>query len=122
MASETELPHFGTAELAGVRISSAVARALDAQAGDLLYITDPRWWTGGLHSAHVIVAAVSDEGDRATVAMEPTAFQNVVGKRVGRPVRLERLYQSERRGEGGDAAVSWAPFPFCFRDSQRAGP
>lgn len=100
VASETELPHFGTAELAGVRISSAVARALDAQAGDLLYITDPRWWTGGLHSAHVIVAAVSDEGDRATVVMEPTAFQNVVGNRVGRPVRLERLYQSERRGEG----------------------
>ena len=47
----------------------------------------------------MIVAAVSDEGDRATVAMDPTALRKVVGNRVGRPVRLERLYQSEGQGQ-----------------------
>ncbi len=92
---EADLPHFGTAELAGVRISAAAARQLDAHPGDLLYVTDSRWWTGGLHSAHVIVAAISDEGDRATVGLDRTAFQNVVGKRPGRPVRIERLYKSD---------------------------
>jgi SSS family solute:Na+ symporter len=90
---QTELPHFGTAELAGIRISSALARQLDAHVGDLVYITDSRWWTGGLHSAHVIVAEISEQDGQATVAMEETAFRNVVGKRLEQPVRLERLYK-----------------------------
>lgn len=88
-----ELPHFGTAELAGIRISSALARQLDAHVSDLLYITDARWWTGGLHSAHVIVAEIVEAGDQLTVAMEETAFRNVVGRRRDQPVKLERLYK-----------------------------
>lgn len=90
---QAELPHFGTAELAGIRISAPVARQLDAHVGDLLYITDSRWWTGGLHSAHVIVAEISENSTEATVAMEETAFRNVVGKRLKHPVKLERLYK-----------------------------
>lgn len=93
---DTELPHFGTAELAGVRVSSALARDLEVQPGDLVYVTDPRWWTGGLHSAHVIVAQIVDEGEQRTVAMDEKAFQNVVGPRLNLPVRLERLYESTR--------------------------
>jgi SSS family solute:Na+ symporter len=90
---QAELPHFGTAELAGIRISATVARQLDAHVGDLLYMTDSRWWTGGLHSAHVIVAEISEHGIEATVAMEERAFRNVVGKRLKHPVKLERLYK-----------------------------
>jgi len=90
---QVALPHFGTAELSGIRISSKVARQLDAHVGDLVYVTDPRWWTGGLHSAHVIVAEISYEDAQATVAMEETAFQLVVGNRQGELVRLERLYK-----------------------------
>jgi SSS family solute:Na+ symporter len=89
-----KLPHFGTAELEGVRISAALARSLDAQIGDLLYVTDARWWTGGLHSAHVIVAEISEQASQATVALDETAFHNVVGKRLDRLVRVERLYSS----------------------------
>lgn len=88
------LPHFGSAELAGVRISAALARQLEAQVGDLLYVCDARWWTGGLHSAHVIVAEVSDQASQPTVALEGTAFRNVVGQRLNRQVRVERLYAS----------------------------
>lgn len=88
-----ELPHFGTAELTGIRISSSVARELDAHVGDLVYITDSRWWTGGLHSAHVIVAEISSNGGEATVAMEQSAYRNVVGRRLGQAVKLERLYK-----------------------------
>jgi solute:Na+ symporter, SSS family len=94
---ETELPHYGTSELAGVRISGAAAGALNAHVGDLLYITDPRWWTGGLHSAHVIVAEVQEEGHECTVAMDEKAFRTVVGHRLDKPVRLERLYESVRQ-------------------------
>jgi SSS family solute:Na+ symporter len=93
---ERQLPHFGTAELSGVRISSAVARKLDAQVGDLLYVTDPRWWTGGLHSAHVIVADICENGAEHTVGMDAGAFELVVRNRIGKPVRLERLYESVR--------------------------
>lgn len=86
------LPHFGTAELAGVRISAGLARQLEAQVGDLLYVTDARWWTGGLHSAHAIVAEVSAGESEATVGLDNAAYQSIVGSRVGRPVRVERLY------------------------------
>jgi len=91
---ERRLPHFGAAELEGVRISDTVARALDAQTGDLLYVTDPRWWTGGLHSAHVIVAEIAAQPGQATVALDEGAFRNVVGNRLDRPVRIEKLYAS----------------------------
>ena len=93
---EKHLPHFGTAELAGVRISAALADELKARVGDLCYVTDSRWWTGGLHSAHVIVAEIVDEGDKRSVTMDERAFELVVGPRLDRPVRLERLYESVR--------------------------
>lgn len=88
-----QLPHFGTAELTGIRISPSVARELDAQVGDLVYVTDARWWTGGLHSAHVIVAEISSQDKEATVELDETAYRNVVGQRFDQPVRLERLYK-----------------------------
>ena len=98
-----EVPHFGTAELAGVRISAAVARELDADLGDLLYVTDTRWWTGGLHSAHVIVAEITSECDHALVAMDEKAYRLVVGRRTEHRVRLERLYESLREDRVGVA-------------------
>lgn len=91
---EAELPHFGTAELHGIRISPKVAHDLNARVGDLVYVTDPRWWTGGLHSAHVIVAEIVEDNGQSTVALDPTAFRNVTGRRPNCPVRIERLYES----------------------------
>lgn len=102
---EVELPRFGTADLPGVRISAAAARQLGAAAGDLLYVTDARWWTGGLHSAHVVVAAVSEDGDRATVEMDGIVHGRVVGERLDRPVRLERLYATESPGQLPDGSA-----------------
>ncbi|MCP5520711.1 MAG: sodium/solute symporter [Verrucomicrobiales bacterium] len=97
---EQRLPHFGSADLEGVRLSESLARALDARVGDLLYVTDPRWWTGGLHSAHVIVAEITAEPGEAAVALDDATFRNVVGKRGDRPVRIEKLYGSAPEVEG----------------------
>ena len=97
---DRRLPHFGAAELEGVRISEPLARSLGARVGDLLYVTDQRWWTGGLHSAHVIVADISKEPDDAVVALDETTFRNVVGKRTDRPVRIEKLYGSAAADRG----------------------
>lgn len=91
---ETRLPHFGTAELASVRISEKLASALDARTGDLLYVTDARWWTGGLHSAHVIVAEISPIPTEPSIALGDDAFRSVVGTRSDRLVRVEKLYGS----------------------------
>lgn len=86
------LPRFGESELPSVRITAALAKALEAQVGDLLYVTDRRWWTGGLYSAHVIVGSVSPEDGPPAVAMDATVYPNVVGKRTAQLVKVERLY------------------------------
>lgn len=52
---KTELPLVGEGRLPQVRINYALAKELAAAECDVLYITDTRWWLGGLRSAHTIV-------------------------------------------------------------------
>lgn len=92
---EETLPHFGSTELPGIRISRTVADSLKATTGDLLYVTDARWWTGGLHSAHVIVSGITEKETGAIIEMGAEAFGSVVVRgRQGKMVRIERLYES----------------------------
>lgn len=100
---EEELPRFGTSGLASVRISRKAAEELRTTEGDLLYVTDPRWWTGGLHSAHVIVNEIV-EAEAPAIDMSDDVFKSVVVRgRRDKPVRLERLYESIP--EGADEEV-----------------
>lgn len=81
------------ARLPVVRISAALAEALDAKPGDLVYVTDRRWWLGGLRSAHAIVGeeAVDDAG--LVVELGSGILATVVTpRRKGEPVVVERLY------------------------------
>ena len=79
--------------LALVRISRPLAQVLDAQVGDLSYISDRRVWLGGLHSTHAIIGEVIDDGDEAFVELGPAAWGDVVvARRSEKPVALERLY------------------------------
>jgi hypothetical protein len=39
-------------EMDGVRLSQAVVDNLTAEVGDLVYLSDHRWWLGGLRSIH----------------------------------------------------------------------
>jgi len=84
--TEAEALH-GEAHLPGVTISQALAQALDATEGDLLYLSDPRRWLGGLRSTHAVVAAVGP-GDEPTVTLGPVAWQAA----GGRQVVVQRLY------------------------------
>jgi len=93
-----EPPVHGEAALPGARLSRSAAKALKAVPGDLLYLSDARWWTGGLHSAHVVVAAVEEDDPTGTptVSIGPAVHALVVTpRRAGRPLRLERLYGEE---------------------------
>jgi SSS family solute:Na+ symporter len=77
-----------------VRISRPLADSLDAAAGDLLYVTDSRWWLGGLRSTHAVVQKVVDAPTgQSNIELDPATFASVVtSRRKDKPVRVERLY------------------------------
>jgi SSS family solute:Na+ symporter len=77
-----------------VRLSSPLAAALEVKLGDLVYITDTRWWLGGLRSTHAIVNSIKNvDDDQSTVEMDPSTLASVASsRRSGLPVLVERLY------------------------------
>ena len=90
---EEESPPSGDAQLPAVRLSKTLADALGAEPGDLVYVTDRRWWTGGLHSVHAVVVGIDVEGDTAIVEMGPQTYSLVVtAARGNQPLVVERLY------------------------------
>jgi SSS family solute:Na+ symporter len=83
----------GTAQLPVVNLSQPAAEALQAACGDLVYVTDRRWWLGGLRSSHAVVGAVDIVAEEAVVEIGPETWQNVVSpSRAGKLVSIERLY------------------------------
>ncbi|MBW2255683.1 MAG: sodium:solute symporter family protein [Deltaproteobacteria bacterium] len=92
VTSSSEETLQGDARLPTVRISRALADAVEAGPDDLLYVSDGRAWLGGLLSCHVVVAGV-DEGDAPSVSLGPLAWERVVAaSRKDLPVRVRRLY------------------------------
>lgn len=101
------LPKYGSADVVSVKISREVAKDLEARLGDLIYITDARWWTGGLHSTHAVICEIDDGISDAVVDMMPDTFDSVVvGKRKTQPVRIERLYESTSEISAGETQIA----------------
>ena len=91
--AESEPQRRGDAQLARVTVSKALADKLAAKADDLVYISDTRWWLGGLRSVHAVVDAIDADATGETIEMGPETFTTVVSpRRLGRPVAVERLY------------------------------
>ena len=85
-------PRSGEAQLMAVKLSRPLAEELSAKRGDLVYVTDRRWWTGGMRSTHAIVDEVV-AADEAFVELGPEAHASVVTARRGEQrVLVERLY------------------------------
>jgi len=92
-AAAAEAETRGEGRLPCVRISRALAEALAAAPGDLIYISDSRWWLGGLRSAHAVVDTVDEDGEERVVEMGPDTHAAVVtAARRERPLVVERLY------------------------------
>ena len=53
----------------GALVPQSALDTMSAETGDLIYITDPRWWLGGLRSLHCTVTAVT-EGDAIHISQE----------------------------------------------------
>ena len=78
----------GTAHLPVARLSVALADAIGVAPGDLVYVSDPRRWLGGLRSTQAVVGPLSD-GEERWVELGPHAHA-----RVARPtgeVTIQRL-------------------------------
>ena len=74
--------------LDGVRLPQSAWDALSIKPGDLLYITDPRWWWGGLRSVHSKALEVC-EGD--SVEMPSKLFASG-GFDEGRDLIVEKVF------------------------------
>jgi solute:Na+ symporter, SSS family len=83
----------GPAALPVVQVSAALSESLGGvKAGDLVYMTDSRWWLGGLRSCHGIVGAVQGEG-APSLSVGPSARVALVAPgRESASVRVQRLY------------------------------
>ena len=89
---DRSLETTGTGNLALVDISTSLARELEAGPGDLLYISDRRWWLGGLYSAHTVIRAVFDESKKVIEIDRETSQAVITKKRVDRELLVEKLY------------------------------
>ena len=71
-----------------VTLSPASQGALRADTGDLLHVSDHRWWLGGLRSAQAVLAeAQAEEG----VVGLPQDFLHRAGLKPGARVRVEKI-------------------------------
>lgn len=72
-----------------VRLSRADMQRMKAKPGDLLYVSDARWWLGGLRSSHCRAGQPHDEGN--VVLMHEDAFE--AGSFLpGRRVKVEKFF------------------------------
>jgi solute:Na+ symporter, SSS family len=91
--SAVEPARSGTAQLPVINLSRPAAEALHAKCGDLVYVSDRRWWFGGLRSTHAVVGAIDIDAEEAVVEIGPQTWQNVVtASRTDQLVSIERLY------------------------------
>jgi hypothetical protein len=73
-----------------VHVSRALAARLGIEAGDRVYVSDERWWLGGLYASHGVVDALSDH-EQDVVVMGPNMYESVVaGGRAARAVTITK--------------------------------
>jgi hypothetical protein len=90
-------------ELSEVTLSRDVADALELDVGAPIYISDRRWWLGGLYAGHAVVAAIDDT--RGYVAMGPALYESIVAP--GRDtVALSVERETRQRADDGSVAAA----------------
>jgi SSS family solute:Na+ symporter len=93
MVEASDDPFDDKLMLPKIQISGGLARAIEAQAGDIVYVTDSRWWLGGLKSSHAMVAGIDEATDTHTVHLGPNVRSRiVVNGREAAPLKVKRLY------------------------------
>ena len=76
-----------------IKISAGLATAVDAQEGDILYISDARWWLGGLKSGHTRIASIDQDDADKTVHLGPNIRSRIISSgREAAQLQVKRLY------------------------------
>ena len=73
-----------------VILSPKLATVLNAFPGDLVYLSDNRWWLGGLKSGHAHVHAVDPELKDFHVRIEAELFEQI--HRQNQSALIKRMY------------------------------
>lgn len=71
-----------------IRLPPEALLRLEAEPGDLVHVSDARWWLGGLRSLHMRIGPPSD---RAGVAQMAAAQLEASHLLADRPVRVEKM-------------------------------
>ena len=87
-ASDT---HYGGGDLPAVRISPKLAEKLQAQKNDLVYVSDKRWWLGGLRSGHAIIEEIT-EAPEEQLLLSDSLYDLLCKGREQHQIRIQRLY------------------------------
>ena len=70
-------------------------KELDAQVGEMVYVSDTRRWLGGLRSSHAVVSEIVADWSEPTVELGEGLTQRVVASsRSGRPLRIRTLLKA----------------------------
>lgn len=89
---DVEPPPPGEVQLPVVNLSPSVIEELRAKVGDPVYVTDTRWWLGGLNSAHTVIGGIIDRPGNF-IELGPLPYDAIVKHhRAQKPVKIERLY------------------------------
>lgn len=75
-----------------VRVSPKAMELMQANTGDMLYVTDYRWWTGGLHSTHAKAGDPITEEDDFDKVYVPKVLMNIGRFKDGMKVRVEKIF------------------------------
>jgi len=71
-----------------VRLPRASMHELALEPGDLVHVSDSRWWLGGFRSAHARVAPVEEQAERAALSTAAFVRAHLL---PGRPVRVTKI-------------------------------
>lgn len=93
VSMDVEPAFQGEGNLPVVTLSRSLADSLRAGPGDLVYVTDTRWYLGGINATHGIVGAIDDDDQGAVIRLGKDTYSLVVKeKRKHLNVRVEQLY------------------------------
>ena len=73
-----------------VILSPKLAAVLNAFPGDLVYLSDNRWWLGGLKSGHAHVHAIDPKLSDFYVQVEAELFEQI--NRQNQDALIKRMY------------------------------
>ncbi len=76
------------AEQEEIRLPGVVMESLAIEPGDLLHVSDHRWWLGGFRSLSIACGKAHDQGDYVILSQPAADRGNLI---ADRPVRVEKI-------------------------------